>query len=51
MQARLKPETEEEIRRCHEMGIADVNQVLTLNDLVRTDDVILRLLPLHVVTY
>ena len=40
MQARLKPETEEEIRRCHEMGIADVNQVLTLNDLVRIDDVI-----------
>ena len=40
MQASLKPETEEEIRRCHEMGIADVNQVLTLNDLVRTDDVI-----------
>ena len=40
MQARLKPETEEEIRRCHEMCIADVNQVLTLNDLVRTDDVI-----------
>ena len=40
MQARLKPETEAEIRRCHEMGIADVNQVLTLNDLVRTDDVI-----------
>lgn len=40
MQARLKPETEEEILRCHEMGIADVNQVLTLNDLVRTDDVI-----------
>ena len=41
MQARLKPETEEEIRRCHEMGITDVNQVLTLDDLVRTDDVIL----------
>ena len=40
MQARLKPETDEDIRRCHEMGIADVNQVLTLNDLVRTDDVI-----------
>ena len=40
MQARLKPETEEEIRRCHEMGITDVNQVLTLDDLVRTDDVI-----------
>ena len=40
MQARLKPETDEEIRRCHEMGIIDVNQVLTLDDLVRTDDVI-----------
>ena len=40
MQARLKPETEEEIRSCHEMGITDVNQVLTLDDLVRTDDVI-----------
>ena len=40
MQARLKPETEEEIRRCHEMGITNVNQVLTLDDLVRTDDVI-----------
>lgn len=40
MQARLKPENEEEIRRCHEMGVKDVNQVLTLDDLVRTDDVI-----------
>ena len=40
MQARLKPETDEEIRRCHEMGITDVNHVLTLDDLVRTDDVI-----------
>ena len=40
MQARLKPDTDEEIRRCHEMGITDVNQVLTLDDLVRTDDVI-----------
>ena len=40
MQARLKPETDEEIRRCHEMGITDANQVLTLDDLVRTDDVI-----------
>lgn len=40
MQARLKPETDEEIRRCHEMGITDVNQALTLDDLVRTDDVI-----------
>lgn len=40
MQARLKPVNEEEIRRCHEMGVKDVNQVLTLDDLVRTDDVI-----------
>ena len=40
MQACLKPESDEEIRRCHEMGIKDVNQVLTLNDLVRSDDVI-----------
>ena len=30
MQARLKPGNEEEIRRCHEMGVKDVNQVLTL---------------------
>ena len=40
MKARLKPGNEEEIRRCHEMGVKDVNQVLTLDDLVRTDDVI-----------
>ena len=40
MQARLKPGNEEEIRRCHEMGVKDVNQVLTLDDLVRTDDAI-----------
>lgn len=40
MQARLKPGNEEEIRRCHEMGVKEVNQVLTLDDLVRTDDVI-----------
>ena len=40
MQARLKPGNEEEIRRCHEMGVKDVNQVLTLDDLVHTDDVI-----------
>ena len=40
MQARLKPETEEEIRRCHEMGITDLNKVLTIDDLVSGDDVI-----------
>ena len=39
MQGRLKPETEEEVHRVHEMGIADVDKVLTLDDLVSTDDV------------
>jgi len=42
-QARLYPEGEEaqdEIRRCHEMGIADVNKVFTIDELVKTDDVI-----------
>ena len=39
-EARLKPPPHEKIRRCHEIGITDVNQVLTLDDLVRTDDVI-----------
>lgn len=39
MQGHLVPETEEEIRRVHEMGIDDVNKVLTLDDLVSTDDV------------
>ncbi|WP_251424318.1 class II fructose-bisphosphatase [Veillonella agrestimuris] len=40
MQARLKPETDEEVRRCIDMGIKDVNQVLTIDDLVKSDDVI-----------
>ena len=40
MQARLKPDTDEEIRRCHEMGITDLNKVLTIDDLVSGDDVI-----------
>lgn len=40
MQARLKPETDEEVRRCLDMGIKDVNQVLTIDDLVKSDDVI-----------
>lgn len=38
MQGRLYPEDEEQIRRCHEMGITDVNQVLTLEDMVKGDD-------------
>ena len=40
MQARLKPATDEEICRCHEMGITDLNKVLTIDDLVSGDDVI-----------
>lgn len=42
-QARLYPEGEEapdEIRRCHEMGISDVNKVFTIDELARSDDVI-----------
>lgn len=39
-QARLMPENEEEIRRCHEMGVADIRQLFTIDELVKTDDVI-----------
>lgn len=42
-QARLYPEGEEageEIRRCHEMGIFDVNKLFTIDDLVQSEDVI-----------
>jgi len=38
MQARLVPEDEAEYKRCLSMGIADPNQILTLNDLVGGDD-------------
>lgn len=40
MQARLVPETEEEVKRCHAMGITDLSKVLTIDDLVSGDDVI-----------
>ena len=40
IQGRLLPETEEQIRRCHEMGIKDVNKVLTMDDLCGGDDAI-----------
>jgi len=40
MQARLKPETEEEYRRALQMGIGSVERKLTMEDLVRGDDVI-----------
>lgn len=42
-QARLYPEgdeAEEEIRRCHEMGVKDVNKIFTIDELVKSDDVI-----------
>jgi len=42
-QARLYPEgeeAEEETRRCHEMGIKDVNKLITIDELIKTDDVI-----------
>ena len=38
MQCRLYPEDEAQIERCHKMGITDVNQVLTLDDMVKGDD-------------
>ncbi len=40
MQARLVPHTDEQLERCHKMGLEDVSQVLTLDDLVKGDDVI-----------
>lgn len=39
-QGRLLPKTEEEKKRCEAMGIRDVNAVLELEDLVRSDDAI-----------
>lgn len=39
MQAKLVAHTEEEIKRCHEMGIKDLDKVLTIGDLVKSDDV------------
>ena len=40
MQARLIPYTDEERKRCREMGIDDINRVMTLDDLVKGDDCI-----------
>ena len=39
-QARLCPENDEEIRRCHEMGIKDTHQLFSIDELVRSEDVI-----------
>jgi len=38
MQARLVPENDEQIERCHKMGIHDTKQVLTIDDMVKGDD-------------
>lgn len=39
MQAVLVPQNEEEIERCSQMGITNVNAILTIDDLVKSDDV------------
>ena len=39
-QARLVPENQTEIDRCHAMGIDDLNKVFTIDELVKSDDVI-----------
>lgn len=39
MQAVLVPHSQEEIDRCKKMGIGDVNKVLGIDDLVKSDDV------------
>lgn len=39
MQGRLWPEDEEDVKRAHKLGIQDVKKLLTMDDLVRSDDV------------
>lgn len=39
MQARLKPDGEEELRRVHKMGLEDANKLLMLDDLVIGEDI------------
>lgn len=39
-QGRLWPETEHDIERCKKLGVTDTKKILTLNDLVRGEDVI-----------
>jgi len=40
MQALLLPENDEQVKRCYDMGVKDLNKVLTIDDLVAGDDVI-----------
>lgn len=39
-QARLYPENDTEVKRCLEMGIKDIKHIFTIDELVKTDDVI-----------
>jgi len=40
MQGRLVPEDDNDVKRAQKLGIGDINKILTLDDLVRTNDVI-----------
>lgn len=40
IQGRLLPQSEEELKRCQQMGITDVHKVLYMEDLVQGDDAI-----------
>lgn len=40
MQARLWPEDEEDVLRARKLGITEINKLLTLKDLVSTDDIL-----------
>lgn len=39
MQARLRPMSEAELERCHRLGVSDPGRLLTMEDLVRGEDV------------
>ncbi|MDD3268576.1 MAG: class II fructose-bisphosphatase [Syntrophomonadaceae bacterium] len=39
-QARLCPENESETQRCHDMGISNLNKIFTIDELVKSEDVI-----------
>ncbi|MDD2619211.1 MAG: class II fructose-bisphosphatase [Syntrophomonadaceae bacterium] len=39
-QARLCPEDQNEVNRCHEMGITNLNKIFTIDELVKSEDVI-----------
>jgi len=39
MQGRLWPENDEDVRRAEKLGVSDINKLLTMDDLVSSDDV------------